>query len=292
VSIVGASGTIANNTIIGSGDRQPGVGGATDGTGVLLFGAHDVTVDHNTITGAGTNLGVAVASDTTNAVISFNQIGRTTADDPDPTGIGVVVDAPNVQLSPAALEPAQGPSTATLICNTFSGWNANIVGAVQVSCVPLPNGTECEPYSVNTLSVQGGTAPYTWSLASGTLPPGLGMAPSDGAITGTPTQAGTYDFAVMVVDSTGPALTATQGQSITIVPGCVAPTTPTAPPTVAPPTEPPTVAPPPTDPGVAPIAELPPTGSDSSAPLYLGVVVVVLGAFAVIITARRRASRT
>jgi hypothetical protein len=62
VSIVGATGTIANNTIIGSGDQQSGVGGSTDGTGVLLFGAHDVTADHNTVTGAGTDLGVAVAA--------------------------------------------------------------------------------------------------------------------------------------------------------------------------------------------------------------------------------------
>jgi len=103
VSIVGATGTVANNTIIGSGDQQAGVGGATDGTGVLLFGAHDVTVTHNTITGTKTNLGVAVASGSAVNVISFNHIERTIPDNLDPTGIGVAVDVLNAKLLPVAL---------------------------------------------------------------------------------------------------------------------------------------------------------------------------------------------
>ena len=84
----------------------------------------------------------------------------------------------------------------TLICNTFSGWqpNKNIVGAVQMSCTPLPNGCECQAYSADIFSVEGGTAPFTWSVSAGTLPPGLTLAPSTGAITGTPTAAGTYNF--------------------------------------------------------------------------------------------------
>jgi Putative Ig domain len=282
VSIVGATGTIANNNIHGSGDELPGVGGSTDGTGVLLYGAHDVTVDHNTITGAGTNLGVAVAADTTNAVVSFNQIGRTSPDDPDPTGFGVVVDSPTVKLSPEALQPAQGPSTATLICNTFSGWNTNIIGAVQMSCTPLPNGTECVAYSASVFSVEGGTAPFTWSVGSGTLPPGLSFAAADGSITGTPTTPGTFDFSVMVADSSTPTLSATQAQTIIIAPNCAPESTPT--------TEPPPTAAPTTGAVVAStIGELPPTGSGTSAPVYLGLVILALGSLAVVVTTRRRA---
>ena len=37
---------------------------------------------------------------------------------------------------------------------------------------------------------QGGTPPYTWSLASGTLPAGLSLSATTGAIAGTPTTAG------------------------------------------------------------------------------------------------------
>ena len=35
-------------------------------------------------------------------------------------------------------------SNATLICNTFSQWITNVVGAEQIACTPLPNGAECQ----------------------------------------------------------------------------------------------------------------------------------------------------
>ena len=50
VSYVGAAGRVENNTIFGSGNAQPGVGGIGAGTAVLLSGAHDVTVTNNTLT--------------------------------------------------------------------------------------------------------------------------------------------------------------------------------------------------------------------------------------------------
>jgi hypothetical protein len=280
VSIIGASGTIANNTIIGSGDQQPGPGGGADGTGVLLFGANNVTVDNNTITGAGTDIGVAVVNGSTGIVISFNDVGRTAPDDPDPTGIGIAVNPATARVSADEVAPAQGGSDATLICNTFSGWNTNIVGAVQISCTPLPNGTECQAYSANVLSVEGGTAPFTWSVTSGALPPGLSIAPSNGAITGTPTQTGTFTFAVGVVDSSSPGLSATQDQTITIAPDCAVPTTPGAPTTA------------PVAPSVGPGGTLPATGSNSKRPVYVGLVVVGVGALLLIVTARRRARPT
>jgi len=64
----------------------------------------------------------------------------------------------------------------------------------------LPNGTTGTTYSAN-LTAGGGTSPYTWSLASGsTLPSGLTMTP-DGAISGTPTTAGTTNITFTVSDS-------------------------------------------------------------------------------------------
>jgi hypothetical protein len=219
VYVNAAGGTATNNTIFGSGDQQPPgpPGGGTDGTAVILFGAKNVVIDHNVITSdpstAGTDIGIAVTSDSTGIVLSFNQIGRVTADDPDPTGHGIHVDA---------------PSKATLICNTFSNWRVNIFGAVQIDCTPLPPGTECDAYSAPILTAQGGTLPYHWSVASGTLPPGLSLA-SAGGITGTPTATGTFNFSVRLVDSTPPPLSATQAKSITIAPDCAAPAPPITP---------------------------------------------------------------
>jgi hypothetical protein len=62
----------------------------------------------------------------------------------------------------------------------------------------LPTGTVGVPYSAG-LSASGGTPGYTFSIVSGSLPPGLQFAGS--AITGTPSTAGTFVFSVNVVDS-------------------------------------------------------------------------------------------
>jgi hypothetical protein len=51
------------------------------------------------------------------------------------------------------------------------------------------------------LAPAGGDGTYTWAMTGGALPPGLTMA--DGAISGTPTAAGTYPFAVSLTDSEG-----------------------------------------------------------------------------------------
>ena len=69
-----------------------------------------------------------------------------------------------------------------------------------------------------TLMALGGTAPYTWALVSGSLPPGLSLTASTGAITGTPTALGTANFTVMVADSDSPAATATKALSIAVPP--------------------------------------------------------------------------
>lgn len=57
------------------------------------------------------------------------------------------------------------------------------------------------PYSVN-IACTGGSGPYTWSLASGTLPPGLTLDTSStlaaAALSGTPTTLGSYTFTVQV----------------------------------------------------------------------------------------------
>jgi uncharacterized repeat protein (TIGR01451 family) len=58
------------------------------------------------------------------------------------------------------------------------------------------------PYS-SALTVNGGVAPYTFSIVSGTLPPGLMLDTNSGAITGTPTAAGTFPYVAKVVDSAG-----------------------------------------------------------------------------------------
>jgi len=67
---------------------------------------------------------------------------------------------------------------------------------------PLPAAVINVPYSV-TLTATGGVPPYTWAMASGTLPPGLSISTA-GVISGTPTALGTTSFKVQVTDSQTP----------------------------------------------------------------------------------------
>ena len=65
----------------------------------------------------------------------------------------------------------------------------------------LPSGTVGRAY-LTALAAIGGNSPYTWSLASGSLPPGLNLSTS-GAIGGTPTAAGVYTPIVKVTGNDG-----------------------------------------------------------------------------------------
>src|SRR5207249_844345 len=64
----------------------------------------------------------------------------------------------------------------------------------------LPSGTVGTSYS-QTLAATGGTPPYAWSVISGSLPAGLTLNATSGAISGTPTTASTSNFTAQVIDS-------------------------------------------------------------------------------------------
>ena len=83
---------------------------------------------------------------------------------------------------------------------------------VQITTQSLPAYTAGASYT-QTLTATGGSPPFTWSLGSGSLPPGLALDPA-GAINGTPTAAGSYSFSVRVADRTGAS--ATRGYVVTI----------------------------------------------------------------------------
>ena len=87
---------------------------------------------------------------------------------------------------------------------------------LTISTTSLPNGTVNSAYSATLKSV-GGTGTITWSISQGSLPTGLNLSAS-GAISGTPTAAGTSSFTVSASDSSTPPQTKTQALSITINP--------------------------------------------------------------------------
>jgi hypothetical protein len=75
--------------------------------------------------------------------------------------------------------------------------------AITVGPATLPAGTVGVAYA-QTVTATGGTAPPNgFAVASGTLPPGLTLNPTTGAISGTPTTAGPFTFTIGASDTSG-----------------------------------------------------------------------------------------
>jgi hypothetical protein len=116
-----------------------------------------------------------------------------------------------------------GTPTATGISSfTVEVTDANSQSAAQATSITISAGvstTFAAPPAgrvgvayTDTLTATGGTAPYTWSVNAGSLPPGITLT-SAGVLAGTPTTAGSYPFTVNVIDQNSGIATA----SITLV---------------------------------------------------------------------------
>ena len=75
--------------------------------------------------------------------------------------------------------------------------------APTITTEALTSGTVGEFYCCGNLFASGGVQPYTWSVVSGTLPPGLELPKGENTISGTPTTQGTFAFTVRVTDDLG-----------------------------------------------------------------------------------------
>jgi len=73
----------------------------------------------------------------------------------------------------------------------------------------LPEGTEDVAYS-HTIEVQGGSAPYIWSVTGGTLPIGLQLDPTSGVISGTAMIATNPAFVTFMVTDNSKKITSKQ----------------------------------------------------------------------------------
>ena len=117
---------------------------------------------------------------------------------------------PGLSISPAGIVSGVPTATGTFsftatvtdsLAATASRLFTIVVakGLTITTSPALPGATVGIAYS-EALQAAGGTAPYTWSNLSGSLPPGLSIG-SNGSVTGVPTAAGSYSFTVLVIDS-------------------------------------------------------------------------------------------
>lgn len=129
----------------------------------------------------------------------------------------------------ATLTPVSGVSHANnvivlnmtgvfdLAGNAGSGIVSSNYYAVGAPTITLPaslaDGAAGKAYS-QTLTATGGTAPYTFSVTTGSLPTWLTLDPSTGTLSGTPNASGSFSFTVTVKD--GQQFTASQAYSVTV----------------------------------------------------------------------------
>ena len=98
-----------------------------------------------------------------------------------------------MQVSDSQSPPATASAPLSITVNAT-------LTQLTVVTTSLPQARRTPAYSA-MLAATGGLTPYTWSLTAGSLPVGLHLNASTGAITGTPSGGGTSNFTVQVTDA-------------------------------------------------------------------------------------------
>ncbi|MES2390227.1 MAG: putative Ig domain-containing protein, partial [Acidobacteriota bacterium] len=241
-SVVAANGTSPYSFAVTTGALPAGLSLATSGaiTGTpTAAGTANFTV---TVTDAGTktaiaNLSIAIAAAVTPVSISTLTLPAGTvgsaysaaivaANGTTPYSFAVTSGALPAGLSLSGGTISGSPTTAAT--STFSvtvtdhnggtatqSYSVTIASAGAppvITTTTLPGGTMGTPYDAIVVA-SGGTAPYKFSVTSGTLPAGVTLGAS-GGLTGTPTVTGPTTFTISVTDTNGK--TAGANYSVTI----------------------------------------------------------------------------
>ena len=171
-----------------------------------------------------------------NAVTPAPTSGAATATTDSGTAVTIplpVTDASSIAVATAPAHGTASPSGTTLTYTPASGFagtdtftytatgtgGTSAPAAISITVAPAAALTVSESFTTGvvvgqpfpgTITATGGTAPYTYSVV-GTLPPGLTLNTTTGAITGAPTVPGDFSFEVAATDSSSPPLSGTTG---------------------------------------------------------------------------------
>ncbi|RWM51652.1 MAG: autotransporter outer membrane beta-barrel domain-containing protein, partial [Mesorhizobium sp.] len=91
--------------------------------------------------------------------------------------------------------------TALTGSSTLAGGFTYLTPTITLSPTSLPPATAGNAYSQSVIAT-GGTAPYSFTVSAGALPPGVSLT-GGGTLAGTPTTAGVYNFTVTATDANG-----------------------------------------------------------------------------------------
>ncbi len=141
-----------------------------------------------------------------------------------------VFDTPSPATSETEVLQAEGLSIDPASGDVFESdaYNNRVTewDIAHITTTSLPDATTGQAYTAS-VAAEGQQGTTTFDLSSGYLPPGVSMG-TNGAISGTPTKAGTYNFTVQVSDDNSPTGVFTNSQSLSITVG--SPQTPVTPP--------------------------------------------------------------
>lgn len=194
-----------------------GCGGASGPTAVTITGPAGMNVGP----GESATFTARVASDSNSAGVTWTLSGNGCSG----AGCGALSASSTMGVTYTA--PATVTTGFTVTITATSVAKTSVTGTVTISVPVNPSittaagalgGGSVGAAYFAALTEVGGISPYTWTVTTGTLPAGLSLNASSGAITGTPTAAGSPSFTVMVKDSGLPALTAAATFSIAIAP--------------------------------------------------------------------------
>ena len=153
----------------------------------------------------------------------FWQVGSSATLGTGTTFVGNVLALASITMTTGARSVGRmlaRTGAVTLDTNTVDRSLCGATGCPTITISPatLPNGAVGVAYS-QTLTASGGTAPYTFTVIAGALPPGLALSTA-GVISGTPTTAGPSNVTIRATDANGCFATV----NYTLVIGAVVPT--------------------------------------------------------------------
>jgi Putative Ig domain len=121
------------------------------------------------------------------------------------TAIGGSYTSPNISVR----DSSNPPLSAAYFNFALEAWSKLIVTTTSLPTIGTTSAILLQPFA------NGGAVPYQWSVSSGTFPPGLSLASSNGTISGSPTTAGVYTFNLNISDVNTGNLHQTTSQQLT-----------------------------------------------------------------------------
>ncbi len=153
-----------------------------------------------TLTGSGFSSNSQVVFDGFPIVTSYSSSNQLTA----------TVPAGQLTFARSVLVSVTTPSVGSSNALTFVVGNGGGGIQISISCSPGVGPSAPNIYYTSSCAVNGGTAPYNWTISSGSLPSGLTLTPSGtlASISGYTSFNGVYSYTLQVTDSSASPNTA------------------------------------------------------------------------------------